>query len=56
MTIKYKKEKVYGRDVFYIIDPKIQKTYQILTSKKTLTLESMKALEELGMKFEQVLN
>lgn len=54
--IRYKKEKVYGRDMYYILDTKFKENYQILTGMKTMTDETMGALKRMGFEFEQVLN
>ena len=48
MIIKYRKEKSYGRERFYILDFKIQKAYEALSGRSTLTPETMKALKDLG--------
>jgi hypothetical protein len=55
-TIKYKKDKTYGRERFYIVDLAFQKNYEKLTGKQTLTKETMQALTAMGFVFEQVLN
>lgn len=54
--IKYKKDKTYGRDRYYIVDDVFQKNYEKLTGKQTLTKETIQALTAMGFTFEQVLN
>jgi len=54
MVIKYKKRRSYGQDRFYIQDSKIQKGYEELTGKSTLTPSTIKALESLGFVLEEI--
>jgi hypothetical protein len=53
MTIKYEIKRAYGHERYYILDPKFQKNYALLTGLSTMTKESMKLLEEMGFKFEE---
>jgi hypothetical protein len=54
MTIKYEIKRAYGHERYYILDPKFQKNYALLTGLSTMTKGSMKLLEEMGFKFEEV--
>ena len=54
MVIKYEKRRSYGRDRYYILNAKFQKSYALLTGLSTLTEENIKLLEDMEIKFELV--
>ena len=54
MLIKYKKIRSYGKDRFYIQDYKLQRGYEALSGKSTLTPATMKALKDLGFILEEI--
>jgi hypothetical protein len=55
-TIKFYRDRVYGVIKNYVKDPEVANAITMLTSRKTLTEQDMKALELLGFTFEEVLN
>ena len=55
MTINFYTKNVYGNDLFYIADPKQAENIRKLTKRKTIDQSDMKALETLGVKFNQIL-
>lgn len=55
MVIKYYIKNVYGVNRRYILDKKIALHINALTNEKTLSMEHMEALTQLGFEFEQVL-
>lgn len=56
MIIEFYKKQVYGKDTFYIKDPKTAKTVQNLTGKKTVDQSDFSNFVNLGITFVQVMN
>jgi len=56
MKIQYYIKTVYGRDLKYIIDPKIGQALATLTGTGSLMPYQEEALKTLGFTFEEVLN
>lgn len=54
MQIKYFKDRVYGKIVYYVAEQHVKETISVLTRRKTLELEDIKALERLGHTFVEV--
>ncbi len=54
-TLQFKIRQVYGRDTMYLVNKTEAQNYQLLTGMKTLQPHTKRALEWLGVKFEQVL-
>lgn len=55
MTINYYIKNVYGNELMYVADHKQFLTVAALTKQTTLSHTAISALEELGLKFKQVL-
>ena len=54
--INYYVKSVYGIERFYIHDPREARNFQQLTRDKTVSINHMKAFEELtGIEFQQIL-
>lgn len=54
MKISYYIKQVYGEDTNYIADPVIALIIQTLTKKKTVSLNDLNALAQLGHEIERV--
>ena len=55
MNIEFYRKNVYGNELMYIVDIKIQQAVKTLTGQKSLTPNVRGALEELGFTFTEVL-
>lgn len=54
--IKFYRDRVYGVVKFYVKEAEVAEAVTLLTGRKTITEQDMKALEALGFTFEEVLN
>lgn len=55
-SIRFYRDRVYGVVKFYVKDAEVAQAITLLTGRKTITEQDMKALETLGFTFEEVLN
>ena len=52
MTIRIRVKNIYGKDLFYPVNRKNE--LEVLTGKKTLSENHIKALKDLGFNFEAI--
>lgn len=55
MTIEYYTKNVYGRDVLYMVDGTIAKSFHTMTGRKTLNADDIDFLGKLGIETKRVL-